>query len=585
MTAVTHKSGTSKLAAAGRARLLDRRSSSLDAGLSALKHRQQSSDSGTDSSLIMYDDEDKGPGAGWSGWSAAAGLRGWHSGLTKSHASAVPPSPFLGWTIPIPQSRRTRKKLILRLITAALAVFVLGLLGGISLLDDRFGVKSTLEEFGIALNPSSCANPFAELGRLRVDQSNPDNNKWIPYDPKCGSLPLMARLRQVTRPKADQPLALPLPKRRRMRDPSKMPMPWLHGKTVLLYGDQVERQHNRDFCHFAGGKFAGIHPDHPMSPPRFVNGIDEKVIRSNQSTPFEGSRPAVCYVEQYDFMVVSAFHYGLANRVEFERGPLLADEHFHPPLALEDRLDHIVAPLLRSLGRTPDLIEFASGFWDLRHFASSDRAMGLDVTSDLTDDRLEWYSTRFVRALSDLGRTFPDTPILWRSMLHTPKFQDTPYSRVAALDQLGRQIIRQLDKSGKANFGDDSGLARTTSLRAAASGWSSRSTRRRISPRGLYMPGKKSSGGSGLSVQARHDASQVQFLRQVKARIGERNDHLMANSIRKSSDRASLKNRLSVDEWGHLMLSQQHLIEDINTAPLPGGYLWGDMMLFELRRR
>ncbi|KAM0791362.1 hypothetical protein ACM66B_005827 [Microbotryomycetes sp. NB124-2] len=535
----------------------------------------------------MYDDDDKARGGGGAFASLA---KGWHAAVGSKktlHAGHAPPSPFLGWTIPIPQSRRTRRRIILRLLTAALAVFVLGMLGGISLLDDRFGVKSTLEDFGIAFNPSSCANPFAELGRLRVDQSTPDNNKWIPYDPTCETLPLMARLRQVTKPKADQPLALPLPKRRQTRDPTKMAMPWLHGKTVLLYGDQVERQHNRDFCHFAGGKFASINPSHPLSPPRFVNGIDEKVIRSNQSTAFEGSRPAVCYIEQYDFMVVSAFHYGLANRVEFERGPLLADDHFHPPLALEDRLDHIVAPLLRSLGRSPDLIEFSSGFWDLRHFASSDRATGHDITSDLTDERLEWYSTRLINALRDLGRAFPDTPFLWRSLLHTPKFDDTPYSRVAALDQLGRQIVRQLNKSGKVSLGDNHEghkRAKSKSLRVAASGWSSRSQKRRHVARSLSLPLKKASSGAGSHLEARHDDSQVQFLRQVKERIGERNDYLMTNSMRNSKDHASLKNRLAIDEWGHLMLSQQHLIDVVNTGPLPGGYLWGDIMLFELRR-
>ncbi|KAK4053923.1 hypothetical protein OIO90_003760 [Microbotryomycetes sp. JL221] len=528
----------------------------------------------------MYDEDASKLPAGFRG---AASSFGPSKLWGKSTSQQVPPSPFLGWAIP--KSRRSRKRLVLRIVTAALAVFVLGMLGGMSLLDDRFGVKSTLEDFGINLNPSSCANPFAELGRLRVDTTNPDNNRWIPYNPSCETLPLIARLRKVTRPKADKPLALPLPKRRRPRDPKTMPMPWLHGKTVLLFGDQIERQHNKDFCHFAGGKFASINAQHPLSPRPFVNGIDEKVVRNgNVSTTFEGSRPSVCYVEQYDFVVVSAFHYGLANRVEFERGALLNDEHFHPPLAFEDRLDHIVTPFLRSLNRTPDLIEMSSGLWDLRHFASADRAVGKSVDSDLTEQRLEWYSTRLRRALTDIGRAFPDTPVLWRSLLHTPKYPDTPYSRVAALDQLSRQIVHELNRSGRKSYPQRQGAGGNKRLkgpRAAVSAWSSRTNRRRNMPRGLSLPGKSAVIKSGFQLQD----SQAEFLRQVKERIGERDDQTTpGSSVRKSRDHASLRGRLRVDEWGHLMLSQQHLIDDVTTSSLPGGYLWGDIMLFELRR-
>ena len=130
----------------------------------------------------------------------------------------------------------------------------------------------------------------------------------------------------------DEPeeLELPLRGRRASRNPAA-PLAWMHGKTVLLFGDHVERNHNKDFCRFAGGKFATIGRDHPLSPPRFVNGIDEKFLPGANQENFDGTRPSVCYFEDLDFMVVSVFHFGLANRVEFEHESLLQDPHFYPP--------------------------------------------------------------------------------------------------------------------------------------------------------------------------------------------------------------------------------------------------------------
>lgn len=153
----------------------------------------------------------------------------------------------------------------------------------------------------------SC-NPYQEYGHLHSDQAAPENNRWIPYDPTCSPPELMKALRSTIQPSmADKPLALPLPTPRPALNQS-LPLPWLRGKTVVLFGDHVERLHNKDFCRFAGGRFASISAEHPLSPPRFVNGIDEKLQGANQPN-FDGSRPSVCYIEEYDFVLVSVFHF------------------------------------------------------------------------------------------------------------------------------------------------------------------------------------------------------------------------------------------------------------------------------------
>jgi len=179
----------------------------------------------------------------------------------------------------------------------------------------------------------SCKNPYAELGRITVDHQTPENNRWRPYDSACAPPPFLATLRKALRTRStgsDEPLPLTLPLPPRKAVTSSLPLPWLHGKTVLLFGDHVERNHNKDFCRLAGGQFETISRDHFLSPPRFVNGIDEKLQNANQEN-FDGSRPAVCYIPEYDFTIISVFHFGLANRVEFERESLLEDPAFYPP--------------------------------------------------------------------------------------------------------------------------------------------------------------------------------------------------------------------------------------------------------------
>lgn len=347
----------------------------------------------------------------------------------------------------------------------------------------------------------------------------------------------MAALRSTAEPtKSSDTLQLPLPARHPVRNDS-LPLPWLHGKTVLLYGDHLERLHNKDFCRFAGGKFASIGADHPLSPPRFVNGIDERLPGANHT--FDNSRPSVCYVEQYDFMVVSVFHFGLANRVEFEQESLYFDEHFYPPVAVNDRLSHIVLPLLSALHRPKlDLIEFSSGFWDLRHFTALDEQANLDPFSDLTSDRLDWYQSRLTATFHELASTFPHVPLLWRALHQTPKFANTPFSRVAALDQLSRKVVKDLN------------LARRKSAAAGKSADASRASRIKAALR--PRPGHKDDGSGG--------EDNVEFLDRVKGRIGKEAKKRMeqvrlsrAGQEQQPSSGELLKGMIRVDEWGSLM--------------------------------
>lgn len=224
-------------------------------------------------------------------------------------------------------------------------------------------------------------------------------------------------------------------------------------------------------------------------------------------------------------------------------------------MAVQDRLTHIVLPLLHTLNRTsPDLIEFSTGFWDLRHFTAVDTLLSADPLSELTTERLHWYSTRLTRSLVSIGATFPTVPLLWRS-LHQPSKDDaTPFSRVAALDQLGRKVVSNLN------------LARS---------------RREAEVPSLVVQSKRPAAGRSRPAMERA-STHAPFLDRVKGRIepGSGGKEVVGGRGGKSKAGNGV-GEVRIDEWGALMLGQEHLMNGEHTPALPGGYLWGDIMLFE----
>lgn len=190
-------------------------------------------------------------------------------------------------------------------------------------------------------------------------------------------------------------------------------LPWLVNRTVLLIGDSVDRFHLRDFCdelsasisppfHDVSATFFDpspstpespsqsfmIGPQHPLSPPplRYHSNAslppsdwpacDATLFVESQkrwdTSSAKRTRPWVCAVPAYNFTLVSIFTFGLDPPLS---GRTLAHQPwYHPPSPFTARLHHIARPLLASLAApysrpsiaSPDLVEIASGFWDLR---------------------------------------------------------------------------------------------------------------------------------------------------------------------------------------------------------------------------
>jgi hypothetical protein len=118
---------------------------------------------------------------------------------------------------------------------------------------------------------------------------------------------------------------------------------------------------------------------------------------------------------------------------------------------------------------------------------------------------------------------------MWRALHHTPKFANTPYSRVAALDQLSRMVVRDLNLAKKRKkLGQHGELGEHGVSPSAGSS-------------------KKKKGLKGFKASKGHEA----FIDRVKGRIGKGGQR--TEQIALEREEASLKGMIRVDEWGSLM--------------------------------
>ncbi|SCZ88210.1 BZ3500_MvSof-1268-A1-R1_Chr2-1g04260 [Microbotryum saponariae] len=407
-----------------------------------------------------------------------------------------------------------------------------------------------------------------------------------PYDTSCTAPDMMTRLRihidnEARAVAADQPprpLRLPLPKQRPAYR-HELSLPWLFGKTVVLIGDHVERLHNKDFCRFVGGKFISAGPEHAISPPPFHNGIDEKLGSANQ-TNFVPSRPTVCYVEHYDFMMISVFHYGFINRVEAERENLLWDPHFYAPGNVQDRISYLIKKLLRNLDRQVNFIEFSSSVWDLRHFSVLDELAKKSHLDPLSASRLAWYSQRLKDTFEYLAESFPGTPLSWRTLQQTPLFDATPFGRVAELDRVSRKVIEDLNRQWAGHITSD-----------WIHEWENGPDSSAHSPPTSDPNLAKRQAISQPSVAKKLSLTRARESKVFNSFLLRINERIKGDSVTKTSetdmsdfiggpDPSKGKLRIAINEWGALMLGQPTADNQLYTPALPGGYLWGDMLLF-----
>ncbi|GAA6048631.1 hypothetical protein JCM3770_002066 [Rhodotorula araucariae] len=393
-------------------------------------------------------------------------------------------------------------------------------------------------------------NPFEANGRLGVDTANPRNTVWTPFDSRC---PPSNLLKALYRPPGDtDPL---IPDQSRDGAPAKSGreyLPWFRNRTIVLNGDSIDRFHLKDFCEFVGGRLELISLTHPACPPMYrVPGADKEQREWEDkwaNRPDDGqalTQPWVCDIAEYGTTLVNVFTWGLEGAEEFFR----TERWYNPPARWSDRVDEITVPLLPLLAKHldrpqiehPDLIVVNSGYWDLRKYTEEDFVAAGYLHRPYPEDspipytplslaREQTWEREARVALKHIARTFKskegkarDGPtLLWRTLHHPPRHNYAPFPRVFQLDSLARKVLSDLQHS-------------QDPLPASSS----------------------SSSAPPLSNLVEPD----------------------------EEEDLGLAHRLRVDESGRILLGQEHLFRDLlHPLPVPGSWIWGDVMLYELKR-
>ncbi|BGO91798.1 hypothetical protein NBRC10512_003453 [Rhodotorula toruloides] len=411
--------------------------------------------------------------------------------------------------------------------------------------------KGSFGSSGKQLDLEWVCNPFEANGRLVVDEADPTKNVWVPFDSRCRPSNLMTAL---YRPPGDT--APIIPPRPTSRQAGRTFLPWLMNRTVVLHGDSIDRFHLKDFCEFVGGRLELITPDHPACPPmwRDPRGDAERKRLEDQwaGRPREGwelTNPWVCDIEEYGATLVNVFTWGLEGAEEFFQ----TERWYYPPARWMDRLDHITLPLLSGLAKSldrpqiehPDLVILNSGYWDLRKYTEEDFVAAGFLSRPYPEDspipytnlsparEKTWerearlaikHTAELFRGKEGKARNGP--PILWRTLHHPPRHNYAPFPRVFALDSLARKVI--------------------SDLRASQDLPSSSSP--------SYHPSTSSPPLSSFSEPS-------------------------------YSEDLGLSHRLRIDDSGRIMLGQEHRFRDLlHPLPVPGSWVWADVMLYELKR-
>ncbi|GAA5907061.1 hypothetical protein JCM5296_006580 [Sporobolomyces johnsonii] len=372
-------------------------------------------------------------------------------------------------------------------------------------------------------------DPYSSFGTLQVDSNDADKNRWLPFDPTCQPPNFLSKLRDVALHPASRV------------DPAEFS--WLNNKTVLLIGDSISREHVENFCQLLGEESEVVRPSHrwaagpaPMRAPVKAQHVLERPKRLNQRgfrVVRDASRPRVCYIPQFDFLLVSVFHFGL-DQEDYWRDSRMPQ--YSSPGMFEHRLTDQIQPLIshiRADGRptAPDYVEIASGTWDLARWAEQDIVAQRPTDQPLSQDRLTWYRFRVGQMMDKVRNVFPHAKArTWRTLHY-------PIDQIAEYDYFMDKINpRSANATGAASEPPTFSHNRIHQLDQAV--------------RSLVLP--PASATSASSDDAAADVPHPEF---------------------------------RINEWGTLLKGHEaHQKDRLHGDPLPGGYLWADVMLAELYR-
>jgi hypothetical protein len=122
--------------------------------------------------------------------------------------------------------------------------------------------------------------PYSAYGTLVIDEVDPDGTSWRPFDKKCQAPGFFRSLRHG---KLDG-------------------MDWVRGRTVLLIGDTIDREHVEQFCMLMGQEAEVVTDSHPLSTTAVQ--LKRKRSRASKNRDMtEGSLPRICHIASLNLTV------------------------------------------------------------------------------------------------------------------------------------------------------------------------------------------------------------------------------------------------------------------------------------------
>ncbi|KAG0149726.1 hypothetical protein CROQUDRAFT_653283 [Cronartium quercuum f. sp. fusiforme G11] len=399
------------------------------------------------------------------------------------------------------------------------------------------------EKWSTNLNYDGGCNPFEEPGYINFDPNHYLNNTWKTYTPDCQPDNLMKQL-------VDD-----LQRYSRGRDrTSARVLPWLQNRTVLLIGDSLERFHLRDFCDLLS---ASIEP--PFHP---VSDVGRSLSPSTPDSPSQ------------------SFH-------------IKPDLPLSPKPYYYDPNDHSRAPDDWPNDKRADFAKKQEE-WAKRDnvrtkpWVCEVPAYGFRLVSLFTYG-LEPYQSGYFYSNDDWY--IPPSSFLNRvDQILLPLIQNLAAARHAPQilkpDLLevcsGLWDLRQWTEADSRamgqNLDDSSEVPFQTLTGERLNWWKQRSTAMLQGIAARFPEDDVPILWRTLHHPLRHNLAPYSRVEQL--------DQLARSMVAGLQRRPGpLANRLKLDNWGRMMLGQEnHFRDSVHPRAAPGSVLWGEMMLWELRR-
>lgn len=223
---------------------------------------------------------------------------------------------------------------------------------------------------------------------------------------------------------------------------------WLKDKTVILIGDSLDR----NVVHFM---FNEVLTNPKLSTHRFLtNRTDPQFIEPQTAS----HRIGIGKQTNLNFVISNWFLMG----IDVEK----PEEFFHPgedePQEFEARIRKFYVPLLGTplLTKTPDLVVFNSGLWDLvyrseaavYHSKQNSTLPKVTVGEKLTDEELLEHEHRFMKFMNVLQKIFPNrkTKLVYRTMPYSSKNANSnamSTNRIIQFDSFHLKLIKKLNSA------------------------------------------------------------------------------------------------------------------------------------------